>query len=106
MAKKWNDLKKRLTPQARARVDARVARTLESLPLDEIRKAIGLTQAELADRMDVQQSSVSKTESAADMYISTLRRYIEALGGTLHITAEFPDGRSMEIGNMMFDDAA
>ena len=106
MAKKWNDLKKRLTPQARARVDARVARTLESLPLDEIRKAIGLTQAELADRMDVQQSSVSKTDSAADMYISTLRRYIEALGGTLHITAEFPDGRSMEIGNMMFDDAA
>ncbi len=106
MAKKWNDLKKRLTPQARARVDARVARTLESLPLDEIRKAIGLTQAELADRMDVQQSSVSKTESAADMYISTLRRYIEALGGTLHITAEFPDGRSMEIGDMMFDDAA
>lgn len=106
MTKKWSELKKKMSPQARARVDARVAQTLKSLPLEEIRKAIGLTQIELAERMDVQQSAVSKTESAADMYLSTLRRYIEALGGTLHITAEFPDGRSMEIGDMLFDDAA
>lgn len=106
MAKKWNELKNKMSPAARARVDARVARSLQSLPLDEIRKAIGLTQADLAERLDVQQSAISKTESAADMYLSTLRRYIEALGGTLHITAEFPDGRSMEIGDIMFDDAA
>ncbi len=59
MAKKWNELKKKMSPQARARVDARVQRTLKSLPLDEIRKAIGMTQAELAERLDVQQSAGS-----------------------------------------------
>jgi len=97
MAHKWNRLKKTLSPAAQARVDARVRETLRALPIGEIRKAVGMTQIELAERLDIAQGSVSKIENATDMYISTLRKYVKALGGELHITAKFSRGRSMEI---------
>ena len=93
MANKWNNLKRKTSPQAQARVDARVKATLQTMPLAEIRKAIGMTQADLAGKLDVAQGSVSKIENAADMYLSTLRKYVEALGGELHLTATFADGR-------------
>jgi DNA-binding transcriptional regulator YiaG len=95
--RKWGELKAAMSPAAQARVDARVRATLAALPLGEIRKAIGLTQVELAESLEVGQGSVSKIEHQADMYISTLRKYVNALGGELHLTAEFPDGRRMEI---------
>jgi transcriptional regulator with XRE-family HTH domain len=100
MAKKWDDLKKKMAPAARARVNARVRATLASMPLAEIRKAVGMTQAELAEHLDAGQGSVSKIERAADMYLSTLRKYVEALGGELHLTAQFPDGRKIEIDHV------
>jgi DNA-binding transcriptional regulator YiaG len=94
----WQDLKKRtMTAESRARVDARVRETLATLPLSEIRRAIGLTQIDLAESLEIGQGTVSKLERQSDMYISTLRRYVEALGGTLHLTAEFPDGRRIGI---------
>lgn len=97
MANKWRDLKKRMSPAAQARVDARVRETLASMPLAEIRRAIGMTQADIAERLDVSQGSVSKVENAADMYLTTLRKYVAALGGELRLTATFPDGRQIEI---------
>ncbi len=97
MAKKWDGLKDKMEPAARRRVDARVRDTLSKMPLAEIRKAVGMTQAELADTLDTAQGSVSKIEHAADMYLTTLRKYIEALGGELHLTATFPNGRRIEI---------
>lgn len=100
MAAKWNNLRSKMSPQARARVDARVQATLASMPLAEIRKAIGMTQNDLAGKLDVAQASVSKIENAADMYLTTLRRYVEALGGELHLTARFAGGRQMEIENL------
>ena len=96
----WQDLKGRMTPEARARVDARLARTLASMPLPEMRKAIGLTQAELAANLETGQGTVSKLERAADMYLSTLRKYVEALGGELHLVASFPEGRRIEIEHL------
>ena len=96
-AKKWNDLLKQLPPDARARVDARVARTLASMPLPEVRRAIGMTQAELAVTLETGQGSVSKVERSADMYLSTLRKYVEAMGGELNLIASFPEGRRFEI---------
>ena len=63
------------------------------MPLAEIRRAIGLTQVELAASLDIAQGSVSKIENQADMYISTLRKFVHALGGELHLTAAFPDGQ-------------
>jgi transcriptional regulator with XRE-family HTH domain len=97
MAKKWTNLKKKMSPAAQARVDARVKKTLESMPLDELRKAVGLTQEQIAETMDVRQGSVSKIENATDMYMSTLRRFVAALGGKLVIKATFPKGREIEI---------
>ena len=100
MASKWNNLKRKMSPQAQARVDARVKATLQTMPLAEIRKAIGMTQADLAGKLDVAQGSVSKIENAADMYLTTLRKYVEALGGELHLTATFADGRVWEIDRL------
>jgi DNA-binding transcriptional regulator YiaG len=100
MAKKWSELKQRMSPAARARVDARVKATLDAMPLSEIRKAVGMTQIELAEKLEQGQGSVSKLENAADMYLTTLRKYLEALGGQLHLTASFPDGRQFEIDHL------
>ena len=97
---KWRDLKSRMSPEAQARVDARVRETLASMPLAEIRKALGMTQVEMASSLAIAQGSVSKMENQADMYLSTLRKYVHALGGELHLTAEFPDGRRVEIAEL------
>lgn len=95
--RKWSELVRNMSPEARARIDARVTRTLATMPLPEVRKAIGMTQAELADTLETGQGTVSKLERAADMYLSTLRKYVEALGGELHLVASFPEGRRIEI---------
>lgn len=100
MANKWENLKRRMSPAARARVDARLAETLRGMPLAEIRKAAGLTQQELAGKLELGQGTVSKIENAADMYLTTLRKYVEALGGELHLTAVFPGGRTLEIDHV------
>lgn len=97
MAHTWNTLKKSMSPAAQRRVDERVGATLESMPLAEIRRAIGLTQAALAGSLDVAQGSVSKLENAADMYLTTLRKHVEALGGELELRARFPAGREIRI---------
>ena len=67
------------------------------MALDELRNAKRLTQADLAEMLDVPQSSVSRIEQRADMYLSTLRNYIHAMGGVLQIQAIFPDGGAVVI---------
>jgi len=69
-----------------AREDAAYFRTL-----GEVRRARALTQAELARKLGLAQASVSKVEGQADLYLSTLRRYIEAMGGYLELRAVFPE---------------
>lgn len=73
-------------------MEARVNDALKTLALHELREARKLTQTQLATLLEVDQGSVSKMERRTDMYISTLRSYIEAMGGALHIRAVFPDG--------------
>ena len=70
----------------------RVRDELQRMALDELRNAKQLTQADLAEMLDVPQSSISRIEQRADMYLSTLRNYIHAMGGVLQIQAVFPDG--------------
>jgi transcriptional regulator with XRE-family HTH domain len=76
-----------MSPVARARVDGRVNE--DAGQLAEIRKAVGMTQAELAKQLKQGRGSVSNIENAADMYLTTLQKYVEALGGELHLTATF-----------------
>jgi ribosome-binding protein aMBF1 (putative translation factor) len=93
MAKAFKELRNRMSVDRQAKVSARTGELLATLPLFEIRQARKLSQAELAERLQVNQAAVSKVEHRADMYISTLRRHIEAMGGSLIIQASFPEGR-------------
>ena len=92
MARKWRELYKRLPADRRARIEAQVTKDLAELPLQELRQARQLSQVRLAELLQVAQSEVSKIEHRTDLYVSTLRSYIEAMGGALEIIARFPDG--------------
>ena len=71
---------------------------LAEMPLNELRQARGLSQKMLAEVLHVQQPSIAKIEKRTDMYLSTLRSHIEAMGGELDLIARFPDG-SVKINN-------
>ena len=75
----------RLSAEADARVSERARSELEALTLRELRQGLALTQQQVAERADMTQSELSRLESRADHRISTLRRYVEALGGELEI---------------------
>jgi transcriptional regulator with XRE-family HTH domain len=81
-----------LPPDRRANVEARAAELIaEELSLQELRKAMRLTQAELAKRLGVRQDTISRAEQRADMLLSTLQGYVEAIGGRLALVAELPN---------------
>ncbi len=92
MAKKFRDLRARMSPERQQRAHQRAEAILDELPLRELRQARQLTQEALARALRSQQALVSKLERRADMYVSSLRSYIEAMGGELEIIARFPDG--------------
>ena len=78
--------------------DRRAAELMaEELTLAELREARRRSQAELAKELGVQQAAISKLERRADMYLSTLRNLVEAMGGTFEIIAEYPDRPSVRI---------
>ena len=81
-----------MSPESLTRSDALYHQLLAELPLAELRRARGLSQKALAGVLHVDQASISKMERRTDMYISTLRSHIEAMGGELDIVARFPDG--------------
>lgn len=92
---KWADLKKKMSPKAQQEVEERVERTARHL--DEIRRARGMTQVTLASAMGVSQAQITKVEHQADLYVSTLRRFVEAMGGELELVARFPDGEAVGV---------
>jgi DNA-binding Xre family transcriptional regulator len=65
----------------------------DALELAELRKHRGITQVQLADRLRISQGNVSEMEHRRELYLSTLREYVEALGGRLELAAVFPDER-------------
>jgi len=92
MAKKFAELRAKMSPEARAQAEAKTSAMLAEMPLNELRQARGLSQKMLAEVLHVQQPSIAKIEKRTDMYISTLRSHIEAMGGQLEVIAKFPDG--------------
>lgn len=92
MAHKWKDLKHKLSPDRRAEIDRRARQELRNLSLNQLREARNLTQTNLAQVLNVNQGAVSKLERRTDMYVSTLRSYLKAMGAELEIKAVFPDG--------------
>ncbi|MFA7235833.1 MAG: XRE family transcriptional regulator [Phycisphaeraceae bacterium] len=81
-----------MSPERRARVDAKAHEMMVEMLLAEVRKEAGLTQAEVAEALNIRQPSLSKLESQDDMQISTLRRIVAALGGELELVAKMPGG--------------
>ncbi|MEA2755523.1 MAG: hypothetical protein QOJ54_1812 [Aliidongia sp.] len=89
-------LRARMAPQAQAEAEA--LRLGAQMDLAEVRRALKLSQDEIAQTLRIGQGSVAKIEKPADMYVSTLRRFIEAMGGELEIVARFAD-HSVKIRN-------
>ena len=85
-------LRDQMTPEQQVRAAAKAATLREELSLTELRQARDMTQAGLSETLHVDQSAISKLEKRTDMYVGTLRRYINAMGGELDIVARFPDG--------------
>ena len=89
-----------MDPATRAENVVRVREELQRMAIDELRNAKRLTQADMAEMLDVPQSSISRIEQRADMYWSTLRNYVHAVGGVLQIQAVFPDGGTVTISRL------
>ena len=92
MAKKFSELEAKMSSERRGRINKEVKKVLAEMPINELRNARGLSQKVLAEALHIQQPAVAKMEKRTDMYISTLRSHIEAMGGELEIIARFPDG--------------
>ena len=87
----FSELTRAFTPERRARAAAKAAELREEMSLEALRKTRDLSQEDVAAVLDVGQPAVAKLERRGDMHVSNLRRYVEALGGTLEITARFPE---------------
>jgi transcriptional regulator with XRE-family HTH domain len=92
MAKNFKALQAKMSPEARARSEDKANQMIREMALDELREALDLTQQHLAELLHVKQAAISKVERRSDMYISTLRKMIEAMGGRLDIRAILPGG--------------
>ena len=85
-------IRKELTPARRKKIEGRAAELIaEEMSLRDLRQALKLTQERLAEALGIGQDGVSRLEKRSDLLISTLRGYVEAMGGSLSIVAEFPD---------------
>lgn len=86
------DKRAQLPEARRAKVDGRAAELIaEEMTLRDLRRALDRTQVALASELGVTQETVSRLEKRSDMLLSTLRSYVEAMGGELDLVAKFPD---------------
>ncbi|WP_130471630.1 XRE family transcriptional regulator [Candidatus Magnetaquicoccus inordinatus] len=92
MAKRYSELRSGMSAAAQEQAERLAQELLAEMPLHELRQARGLSQRELAEKLQVQQPSIAKLERRTDMYLSTLRNHIAAMGGELEIIAHFPNG--------------
>jgi len=92
MATALQDKMKSVSSKRRKKIEARVAELVaEEMALRELRKAHHRTQASMAKQLGISQDGVSRLEQRSDLLLSTLRNYVEAMGGHLRLVAEFPD---------------
>jgi len=103
---KWSDVKARTKPATRARMETEAQRLSDDLHLSQLRKARGLTQETMAELLGVSQAEVSKMERRTELYVGTLRKFIEAMNGELVLAARFADGVEVPIRLAGEEDAA
>ena len=101
MGTKLSDMMRRLPKARRDRIAVRAQELRDEIKgLQSLRKAAVKTQAEIAKTLGVSQPSVAKIERQADMYLSTLRSYVEATGGKLELVVRLKDGHSVELSSL------
>ena len=92
---------KSLSATRRKKIEARAAELIsEEMSLRDLREALTLTQQRIADTLGIGQDSVSRLEKRSDLLLSTLRSYIEAMGGRLSLIAEFPDREPISLSGL------
>lgn len=91
MKRNFNELFSKMKPEARKRANARADAFLREMALADVRRARAQTQQQLARSLSVNQAWISRVERQTDMYLSTLRAYVEALGGELEVSVRFDD---------------
>jgi predicted XRE-type DNA-binding protein len=95
--KVWRELRGRskVSPEQRSRTDAAVKKEVERLgrvtKIEQLRRARSLSQQQIAEQLGTNQGAVSRLERQTDFYLSTLGRFVHALGGTLKIVVQFDD---------------
>jgi DNA-binding transcriptional regulator YiaG len=92
MARKFKELLDKMSPKDRAEIKDRANAMRKEMSLQDLREAQELTQKQLAETLGVNQAHISKLERRTDIYLSTLRRIIQAMGGELEVRARFHSG--------------
>jgi len=101
MATNVRDTMKGLSPARRKKIEARTATLLaEEMSLRDLRQALTLTQERIAESLGIGQDGVSRLEKRSDLLLSTLRTYVEAMGGQLSLIAEFPDREPVTLSGL------
>ncbi|PWB39726.1 MAG: transcriptional regulator [Rhodocyclales bacterium] len=100
MAKKLEQIMAGLPTKRRAKIEARAD---ELATLKDLRQAVAQTQEELAAELGVGQDTISRLEKRSDMLLSTLRRYVKAMGGELELVARFPNRKPVIIDHLPAD---
>jgi DNA-binding XRE family transcriptional regulator len=105
--KNLDRIRKQMTPARRRRIKARAAEIMaEEMTRQQLRRARKLTQVRMAKKLGMTQDGVSRLEKRTDVLLSTLRGYIEALGGKFSLVAEFPDRNPVILSGIAEDDPA
>ncbi|MDE0076903.1 MAG: helix-turn-helix transcriptional regulator [Caldilineaceae bacterium] len=106
MTVRLDDMMADLNPERRRRIEDRATELIaEELTLRELRKARALTQATVARELGISQDAISRLEKRSDLLLSTLRRTVEAMGGSLSLIARFPDRPPVELAGIAEHDA-
>jgi len=88
----------KLPPDSQKRIKESAKKAIaHELSLQEMRKSLAISQTEMAERLELNQGDISKFERREDVYVSSVRRYIEAMGGKLELIAKFPERRRYKI---------
>jgi len=92
MSKPFNTLVEKMSATRRKKIAAQTLHLKKEMALCELRQALDMTQTQLAGALNMKQAAISKFERQSDIYISTLRNILTAMGADLKIIASFPEG--------------
>ena len=101
MGRNLNQILGELPPRRRERVEARYRELKQEVEsLRELRRIAGKAQLDIATALNIKQPSISKIEKQADMYLSTLRGYVEAIGGKLELMVKLPKRPALRLNQL------